>query len=70
MRATRDQAVWKLSGRERQVLELFLDARTTVEIARELGISPKTVEKHRLRIFEKTGLGSIPELMKAFLTDK
>lgn len=70
MRATRDQAVWKLSARERQVLELFLDARTTVEIARELGISPKTVEKHRLRIFEKTGLGSIPELMKAFLTDK
>jgi FixJ family two-component response regulator len=68
--AARDQAVWKLSSRERQVLELFLDAKTTVEIARELGISPKTVEKHRLRIFEKTGLGSIPELMKAFLSDK
>ncbi|WP_442485310.1 response regulator transcription factor [Aeoliella sp. SH292] len=70
MRATRDQAVWKLSGRERQVLGLFLDARTTVEIARELGISPKTVEKHRLRIFEKTGFNSIPELMKAFLSDE
>jgi two-component system response regulator TtrR len=68
--ATRDQAVWKLSVRERQVLELFLDARTTVEIARELGISPKTVEKHRLRIFEKTGFNSIPELMKVFLSDK
>lgn len=70
LRATRDKAVWKLSGRERQVLELFLDARTTVEIARDLGISPKTVEKHRLRIFEKTGFYSIPELMKVFLSDK
>lgn len=70
LRATRDQAVWALSTRERQVLELFLDARTTVEIARELGISPKTVEKHRLRIFEKTGFNSIPELMKVFLSDK
>ena len=53
----------RLSDRERQVMNGFLEAKTTLEIARELGISPRTIEKHRLRIFEKLHVGSVPELM-------
>lgn len=53
----------RLSDRERQVMQGFLDAKTTQEVARELGISPKTVEKHRVRIFDKRDVSSIPELM-------
>ncbi|WP_254512671.1 response regulator transcription factor [Anatilimnocola floriformis] len=53
----------RLSEREIQVMNGFLEARNTFEIARDLGISPKTVEKHRLRIFEKLDVSSVPELM-------
>ncbi|WP_425616147.1 response regulator transcription factor [Anatilimnocola sp. NA78] len=53
----------RLSDRERQVMQGFLDAKTTQEVARELEISPKTVEKHRVRIFDKLEVASIPELM-------
>ncbi|WP_238397837.1 response regulator transcription factor [Anatilimnocola aggregata] len=53
----------RLSDRERQVMQGFIDAKTTQEVARHLGISPKTVEKHRVHIFEKLAVSSVPELM-------
>jgi two-component system response regulator FixJ len=53
----------RLTDRERQVMQGFLDAKTTQEVARELAISPKTVEKHRIHIFDKLDVSSIPELM-------
>ncbi len=52
----------KLTPRERQVLELVAQGFSSKEMASELGISPKTVEKHRqgvmkkLRIHEVAGL--------------
>ncbi|TWT37830.1 Transcriptional regulatory protein FixJ [Posidoniimonas corsicana] len=61
---TREAALQRLSKREREVLDLLVDARTTIEAANLLGISPKTVEKHRAKIFEKTGVGSVPELIR------
>jgi two-component system response regulator FixJ len=57
------QRLHTLSDRERQVMHGFLEAKTTVEVAHELAISPRTVEKHRLRIFEKLNVNSVPELM-------
>ncbi len=51
-----------LSGREREVLQLIAEGKTTKEIAVILGVSPKTVETHRMRlmakldIFETAGL--------------
>lgn len=57
----------RLSAREREVMDLLIEAKTTLEIARQLDISPKTVEKHRVRIFEKTHTASVPELMRVLL---
>jgi len=44
-----------LTGRERQVLELILTARSNREIARQLGIEERTVQGHVGRLMRKTG---------------
>jgi DNA-binding NarL/FixJ family response regulator len=46
----------KLSHRERQVLQRLGEARSVSEIARELGLSVKTVSTYRSRAIEKLGL--------------
>jgi two-component system response regulator NreC len=53
-----------LSERERQVLELVADGWTNSEIGEKLGISGKTVARHRERIMSKLNLHSCPELVK------
>ena len=53
-----------LSGREREVLQLVSEGRTTRQIAEELSISVKTVETHRHNLMQKTGLYSIADLTK------
>jgi two-component system response regulator NreC len=53
-----------LSKRERQVLELVADGYTNVQIGEKLGISHKTVARHRERIMNKLDLHSCPELVK------
>jgi DNA-binding NarL/FixJ family response regulator len=42
-----------LSSRERQVLQLVAEGKTTKEIAALLGVSPKTADSHRTRIMRK-----------------
>src|SRR5580658_10523207 len=42
-----------LSSRERQVLQLIAEGKSTKEVASVLGISVKTAESHRSRIMEK-----------------
>jgi len=42
-----------LSGREREVLQLIAEGKSTKEIAGILGVSPKTVETHRMRLMNK-----------------
>ncbi|MGZ5801274.1 MAG: response regulator transcription factor [Burkholderiaceae bacterium] len=59
-----------LSVREREVLELILGANINKVIADKLGISMRTVEVHRARIFEKLNVKSAVELvtmMSSFL---
>ncbi len=53
-----------LSERERQVLELVAAGRTNIEIGESLGISSKTVARHRERIMNKLNLHSSTELVK------
>jgi DNA-binding NarL/FixJ family response regulator len=53
-----------LSKRERQVLELVAEGRTTPQISELLGISPKTVARHRERIMNKLNLHSATELVR------
>lgn len=42
-----------LSPREREVLQLIAEGKTTKEIAATLGVSVKTIESHRARLMEK-----------------
>ncbi len=54
----------RLTDREREVMELLVAAKTTVEAAHRLGISPKTIEKHRVRVFDKLNVASVPALIR------
>lgn len=60
----RQIAVALLSPKEREVLQMISEGRTTKYIATQLDISEKTVEKHRQHIMEKLNLHSIAELTK------
>ncbi len=53
-----------LGGREREVLQLIAEGRTSPQIAQELNISPGTVETHRRNIMRKLDLHSVAELTK------
>jgi two-component system response regulator NreC len=53
-----------LSQREREVLQLMAEGKTTKQIARHLYISPKTVEGHRLRIMSKLKMDNVAQLTK------
>lgn len=52
-----------LTDREWQVVELIAEGRTTNEIARELNLSPKTIESHRSRIMQKLNLDQTAQLV-------
>jgi len=58
------KALEVLSERERQVLELVADGLTNPQIGEQLGISYKTVARHRERIMNKLNLHSSAELVK------
>ncbi len=53
-----------LTPREREVLDMVVDGKTTAAIAYELGISAKTVEGHRGGISRKLNARSLAELVR------
>ena len=53
-----------LTAREREVMDLVVAGSSSKEIARNLGISPKTVESHRARIMLKMDAGSVVDLVQ------
>jgi DNA-binding NarL/FixJ family response regulator len=53
-----------LTARELQVLKLIAEAHTSKEIAAELVISIKTVERHRQNILDKLGMSDRVELTR------
>ena len=54
----------RLSARERQVLQLVAEGKSSAEIARIVHLSPKTVETYRSRLMKKLGVGDIPALVR------
>jgi two-component system response regulator NreC len=59
-----DKDLEVLTKRERQVLEAVAQGMTSPQIGESLGISPKTVARHRERIMNKLNLHSAAELVK------
>jgi DNA-binding NarL/FixJ family response regulator len=54
----------RLSQREREVLQLVVEGKTSSEIADILSLSPKSVETYRSRLMLKLGINNIPSLVK------
>ena len=60
----RGAAFTALTPRERQVLQLVAEGRTTKEIAAVLNVSGKTIEAHRSQVMEKLRIHSVAGLTK------
>ena len=56
-----------LTEREREVLERVIAGKPNKVIAGELAISVKTVEVHRAKVMEKSGVASVAELVQLML---
>ncbi|MBS1802234.1 MAG: response regulator transcription factor [Acidobacteria bacterium] len=54
----------KLTPRQREVLQLVAEGKSTKQISASLGISAKTVEFHRNSLMDELGLRSIAELTR------
>ena len=54
----------RLSPREREVMQLVVEGKSSAEIAGDLSLSVKTVETYRSRIFHKLEIDDLPGLVK------
>ncbi len=52
-----------LTDREQEVLELICKGMSNPEISKHLGLSQRTIDGHRARLFEKTGAKNAPHLV-------
>ena len=59
-----DDQFERLSAREREVLQLTAEGKTSAEAAKLLGLSPKSVESYRSRMMRKLELDDLPALVK------
>jgi DNA-binding NarL/FixJ family response regulator len=54
----------RLTPRERRIIQLLTEGKSTKQIASHLHVSPKTVDSNRREIMNKLGIFSIAELTK------
>ena len=59
-----DDPLGRLSAREREVLQLTVEGRTIAETARQLSLSPSSVETYRGRLMRKLEIENLPALVK------
>src|SRR4029078_11038620 len=64
MGATKRDLFATLSPRQREVLRLIAEGRTTKQIAQELEISVKTVETHRAQLMERLGIHDVAGVVR------
>jgi DNA-binding NarL/FixJ family response regulator len=63
-RARSERPADPLSGRERQVLQLIAEGKSTKDVASLLGISVKTAESHRSRLMQKLDIHETASLVR------
>jgi len=54
----------RLSPREREILQLVAEGKSSAKIAEILSLSVKSVETYRARLMQKLGLGDLPSLVR------
>jgi len=57
----------RLTQRENEILDMVARGWMTKEIARTMGVSPRTVETHRANLAEKLGTTSVAEMVRLVL---
>ena len=60
----------RITDREREIVQLLAEGKSSKEIATILGISVRTVETHRAAIMKKLGLKSFSELIRYAVRNK
>lgn len=64
-----DSAYSVLTPREREVLQLIAEGKSTKAIAKELYVSTKTIEWHRSQLMKKLGVQSVAKLVKYAISE-
>ena len=63
-RRGREDPLERLSAREMEVLKLVVEGNTSMEVATQLGLSPKSIDTYRSRLMTKLDLDDLPALVK------
>lgn len=61
------QRIAVLTPREHEVLDLLVTGKSNKEIAKVLGTSPRTIDVHRARVFQKLEADTLPDLVHLVL---
>ena len=61
---TKPIALYRLSAREREILELVVDGWRSKEIAKVLGLAPATIDSYRSRIMKALKVDNLPGLVR------
>ena len=61
---TKTTALDGLSPRERQVLKLVVEGRTSKEIAAIVGVKPSSIDTYRSRVMAKLEINDVPSLVR------
>jgi DNA-binding NarL/FixJ family response regulator len=62
--STKSSPLESLTSRDREVLQLICEGRSTAEVAEKLSLSIKTVETYRSRLMHRLDIHDIPSLVK------
>lgn len=65
-----EATVMRLSKRQEQIIELVAEGYSGKEVARLLGMSPKTVESHLQRVFDRCGVRSRAGVVARWIQSK
>ncbi|MEZ5458883.1 MAG: sigma-70 family RNA polymerase sigma factor [Steroidobacteraceae bacterium] len=62
-----DERLRRLTGREREVMDLLAQGMSNRQVGESLGISPRTVEVYKARLLEKLQIRTITDLVRISL---